>query len=103
MSNLWLEQQKQMTERQVKALTEADARVEKICGHDLGRWFVAFETEIRPGRGRDLSAWASDGEYMATQYLDVYGHGSLVVSSIDVMHNDADEEHFDEEGNCEHE
>lgn len=103
MSNLWLEQQEQMTERQIKALTEADARVEKICGEDLGRWHVAFEQEQRPGRGHDLSAWAANGEYMATQYLDVYGNGSLVVSSIDVMHNDYDDDHFNAEGNCEHE
>ena len=59
--------------------------------------------ETRPGRGQDLSAWATDGEYMATQHLDVYGNGPLIVSSIELMHNDADEEHFDEDGNCEHE
>lgn len=103
MSNLWFEQQEQMTERQVKALSEADARAQNICGQGLGRWHVAFEAETRPGRGQDLTAWATDGEYMATQYLDVYGNGPLIVSSIELMHNDADEEHFDEYGDCEHE
>ncbi len=102
-AELWIEQKKHLTEKQIKALEEAGGRVENICGQDLGRWHIALEEETRPGRGHDLTAWAADGEYMATQYLDPYGYGSLVVSSIDVMHNDADEEHFDENGDCEHE
>ncbi len=100
---VWIEQTEHMTERQIKAMEQAGGRVENICGQSLGRWHIAFEVETRPGRGRDLTAWAADGEYMATQYLDVYGNGSLVVSSIDVVHNDSDEEHFDEYGDCEHE
>ena len=101
-AELWIEQKKHLTAKQIKALEEADGRVENICGQDLGRWHIALEEETRPGRGHDLTAWAADGEYSATQYLDPYGYGSLVVSSIDVMHNDADEEHFDENGDCEH-
>lgn len=101
MSELWVEQTEHMTERQIKAMEEADQRVKSICGHDLGRWHIAFEAETRPGRGRDLTAWAADGEYMATQYLDPYGDGALVVSFIDLVHNDSDEDHFTEEGTCE--
>lgn len=103
MSSVWGEQRDQLTDRQLKALEDSDRRVQAICGQDLGRWHIAFEDETRKGRGRDLTAWAADGEYMATQYLDPYGNGALVVSEINLIHNDADEDHFDEYGNCEHE
>lgn len=99
-AELWIEQKEQLTEKQVKALEEADVRVGKICGTDLGRWHIALDPETRPGRGHDLTAWAADGEHMATQYLDPYGYGPLVVSSIDLIHNDDDEDHFDAEGEC---
>lgn len=90
-----------LTDKQQKALDEAERRIQVITGARLGCWHIAYEPEIRPGRGHDLSAWASDGEHMATQYLDPYGHGALVVSSIDLIHNDSGEDHFDEDGICE--
>ncbi|MCQ1951597.1 hypothetical protein NNX28_16895 [Arthrobacter sp. zg-Y859] len=89
-----------LTDRQQKALEQAERRIEVITGTDLGEWHIAYQPESRPGRGHDLSAWASDGEHMATQYLDPYGNGALVVYSIDLIHNDSDEEHFDEDGIC---
>lgn len=89
-----------LTQKQVKALDEATGRAEKIAGQDLGQWHVSYRPESRPGRGHDITAWAADGEYMATQYLDPYGNGPLVVSAIDLLHNDSDEDHFDPEGCC---
>ena len=87
---------------QVKALESAEDRAETITGQNLGKWHIAYQEETRPGRGHDISAWASDGEYLATQYLDPYGNGALVVSQINLLHNDIDEDHFDEYGDCEH-
>ena len=90
-----------LTDRQQKALEVAERRIEVITGSNLGEWHIAYQPESRPGRGHDISAWACDGEYLATQYLDPYGNGDLVVSGIDLIHSDSDEEHFDEDGICE--
>lgn len=92
-----------LTDRQQKALDRATRRVENITGTSTWDWSIAYQPEIRPGRGHDLTAWAADGEHLAIQYLDPYGSGALVVSEINVLHNDADWDHFDDEGNCEHE
>lgn len=89
-----------LTVKQAKALDRATEQAEKIAGQDLGQWHVSYQPESRPGRGHDISAWATDGEYMATQYLDPYGNGPLVVSAIEVLHNDGDDDHFDPEGRC---
>lgn len=92
-----------LTEKQVKALEKAEGRVENIAGQDLGNWHIAYREESRPGRGHDIYAWAADGEFMATAYIDVYGSLSLVVCAIELIHSDGDEDHFDEYGDCEHE
>ena len=92
-----------LTERQIKALDEAEQRVENIAGQNLGNWHIAYAEEVRPYRGHDITAWAADGEFMATAYIDVYGNGPLVVSAIELIHNDSDEGHFDDNGDCEHE
>ena len=105
MKTFWLppEDMAKLTAKQIKALEEADKRAEHIAGQDLGRWHIAYEEETRPGRGHGITAWAADGEYLATKYLDPYGNGPLVIAELDLIHNDSDEEHFDDEGNCEHE
>lgn len=103
MSAVWAEDLARITEKQAKAMEEADGRLANIAGQDLGRWHITYELEQRPGRGHDIVAWASDGEFMATAYVDVYGRLSLVVSAIELIHNDGDEDHFDEHGDCEHE
>ena len=97
------EDRARLTAKQLKAMDEADDRVQNITGTDLGMWHIAYGEETHPGRGHDITAWAADGEHMATQYLDPYGSGPLVLCAIDVLHNDADEDHFDENGDCEHE
>ena len=89
-----------LTSKQIAALDEAAARVDRITKSLLGSWDIVFRPEQRPGRGRDIIAWLADGEYVATLYCDVYGNGPLIVGSFDLIHNDADEEHGDEEGNC---
>lgn len=99
--SVWQEDAARLTEKQVKALEEADGRVENIAGQNLGRWYITYEQEHRPGRGHDITAWAADGEFMATAYVDVYGRLSLTVSAIELIHNDGDEDHFDENGDCE--
>ncbi|GAA1337280.1 hypothetical protein [Arthrobacter roseus] len=92
----------ELTIRQVEALTQAHTRIHKIIGTHLGDWSIRYAEEIRPGRGHDITAWVADGEHTATQYLDPYGNGPLIVSRMIILHNDADEEHFDDEGNCNH-
>lgn len=91
-----------LTEKQTLALVEATGEAERITGGEtIGRWHISYEAETRPGRGHCIVAWAANGEYLATQYLDPYGRGSLVVAELNVIHNDYDEEHFDENGACE--
>lgn len=92
-----------LKDRQVAELETMHARAKKITGEDLGRWHIAYDDESRPGRGHSITAWAADGENLATAYLDPYGHGPLVICSVELIHNDSDEEHFDEDGRCEHE
>lgn len=89
-----------LTTRQVAALEEAAGRVSRMTGGSIRTWDIVFHPEVRPGRGNDITAWWADGENMATQYVDVYGNGSLVVSETDLTHNDSDEDHFDEDGIC---
>lgn len=64
------------TERQSHALTEflehAQAHGLDIREHSIE---ISYRPETRPGRGHDLVAFASDGERMATAYIDVYGNG----------------------------
>lgn len=91
-----------LTPRQVSELETMNTRAEKITGAILGPWAIAYQDESRPGRGHSITAWAADGENLATAYLDPYGHGPLVIAEIDLIHNDADEDHFDAEGKCEH-
>jgi len=90
-----------LTEKQQAALDDAIERVEKITGSNLRDWSIEYKPETRPGRGHDIVAWSADSDYIANQYLDPYGNGPLIVCSIDVIHNDAEEDHFDEDGNCE--
>lgn len=89
-----------LTEKQQVALDEAAARVERITKDVPSSWDIAFRPERRRGRGRDIVAWTADGEHVATLYCDVYGNGPLVVGSFDLMHNDSDDDHGDDEGNC---
>lgn len=89
-----------LNEKQKNALDKAAQRVRAITGSNLGIWDIAYRDEVRPGRGHDITAWMADGEHMAIQYLDPYGHGALVVSAIDLIHNDADEDHFNSLGHC---
>lgn len=97
------EDRTKLTERQMTALDHADKRIRHMLDVDLGQWFISYQEEIRPGRGHDLTAWAADGEHLATQYLDPYGNGPLVLCELELLHNDADEDHFDDNGDCEHE
>lgn len=64
------------TERQDCALAEffehARAHGLDIREHNIE---ISYRPETRPGRGHDLVAFASDGERMATAYIDVYGNG----------------------------
>lgn len=99
MSTLF-EDMARLTEKQKTALDKAAERVKDMSGSNLGLWGIVFHPETRPGRGHDITAWAADGEHVATQYLDVYGHGSLVISAIDVIHNDSNEDHFNSLGVC---
>jgi hypothetical protein len=94
------EDEKRLTNRQKVALDKAAERVKVITGSALSLWDIAFNEEIRPGRGHDITAWSADGEHIATQYLDPYGHGALVIAATDLIHNDSDEEHFNSLGNC---
>lgn len=95
------EDEKLLTDKQKAALNKATERVRTITGYTPGLWDIAFSEETRPGRGRDITAWTADGEHLATQYLDPYGHGALVIAALDLIHNDADEEHFNSLGHCE--
>lgn len=90
-----------LTEKQETSLDEAEKRVEAMTGESLVRWHIEYQPETRPGRGHDISAWGLTDRYLATQFLDPYGNGSLVVSEYNVIHNDGDDDHFDDEGNCE--
>jgi len=89
-----------LTTKQQAALNKAEERAEAITESSLGLWDISFRDETRPGRGHDITAWYADGEHLVVQYLDPYGSGPLVVSSLDLIHNDDDEEHFNDEGNC---
>lgn len=94
------EDAKRLTDRQKKALESAEKRAAAITGTTVGLWDITYAPETRPGRGHDITAWHADGEHVVTQYLDVYGHGALVVASMEVLHNDADEDHFNSLGHC---
>ena len=94
------EDRAQLTSKQLIALDEAADRTDRITKSVLGSWDIVFHPETRPGRGKAITAWMADGEHVATYYCDVYGYGSLVVGSFDLIHNDSDEEHGDDEGNC---
>lgn len=94
------EDRARLKNKQVVALDKAMQRAEEITGTLLGSWDIVFRDETRPNRGHDLVAWAGDSDYVVTQYLDPYGSGPLVVSTIDVIHNDSEEDHFNEDGGC---
>jgi hypothetical protein len=83
-----------LKEKQIAALNEGLKRAEKIAGGSFADWDIVFREEARPGRGHEIIAWTGDSDYVVTQYLDPYGSGPLVVCTIDVIHNDSDEEHF---------
>jgi len=95
------EDAQRLTGKQKTALDKAGKRAAAITGSSVGLWDITYQPETRPGRGHDITAWAADGEHLVTQYLDVYGHGALVVAALDLIHNDADEEHFNSLGHCE--
>ncbi|MDQ0756104.1 hypothetical protein [Arthrobacter sp. B3I4] len=99
--SIWNHDLPRLTEKQRAALELAARRVENMHGSHLGFWGIVYAEEVRPGRGHDITAWAADGEAIATQYLDPYGNGPLVFSQTELIHNDADEDHHDEDGNCE--
>ncbi len=98
--SIWNHDLTRLTEKQVIALEGATSRIERAHGASLGFWGIVYAEEVRPGRGHDITAWAADGELIATQYLDPYGNGPLVLSSTDLIHNDSDEEHFNDDGIC---
>lgn len=83
----------QPTDRQAAALERflEDARRHgvEVQRHQLE---VTYREEVRPGRGHDLFVFASDGERMATAYLDVYGNGSATsIHEVTVLcHPDSD-------------
>jgi hypothetical protein len=91
----------QLTQKQETALDDALVRVEAMTGSEMRDWSIEYKPETRPGRGHDIIAWTADSDYMANQYMDPYGNGTLVIARTEVIHNDADEDHFDDEGNCE--
>ena len=95
------EDAQQLNAKQRAALNKAAKRAEAITGSSIGLWGVVYHPETRPGRGHDITAWTADGEHVVTQYLDPYGHGALVVAALDLIHNDADEDHFNSLGHCE--
>jgi hypothetical protein len=95
------EDRPRLKEKQIAALDKGLKRAEAITGTSLATWDIVFREETRPGRGHDLIAWTGDSDYVVTQYLDPYGNGPLVVCTIDVIHNDSDEDHFNEYGVCE--
>lgn len=95
------EDEKRLTEKQKAALDRAARRAKVITGTTPGLWDISFSEEVRPGRGHDITAWSADGEHVVTQYLDPYGHGALVIAETTLLHNDADEEHFNSLGHCE--
>ena len=94
------EDAQRLTDKQKAALSKASERASAITGSTIGLWDIAFHPEVRPGRGHDITAWTADGEHVVTQYLDPYGHGALVVAALDLIHNDADEDHFNSLGRC---
>ncbi|WNM64575.1 hypothetical protein SEA_MIDNIGHTRAIN_88 [Arthrobacter phage MidnightRain] len=97
---IWNHDLPRLTEKQRIALERAEARIERAHGTSLGHWGIVYAEEARPGRGHDITAWAADGELIATQYLDPYGSGPLVLASTEVIHNDSNDDHFKDDGNC---
>lgn len=55
-------------------------------------WDFAWGDEIRPGRGRDFSAFYCDGEILAQITMDPYGAGDESIASLQWFHASADEE-----------
>lgn len=97
---IWNHDLPRLTEKQRIALDGAESRVERAHGESLGHWGIVYAEEARPGRGHDITAWAAGDGLIATQYLDPYGNGPLVLSSTDLIHNDSDEDHFKDDGTC---
>ena len=94
------EDRPRLKEKQIAALDAGLKRAETIAGGSFACWDIVFREETRPGRGHEIIAWTGDSDYVVTQYLDPYGNGPLVVCTIDVIHNDSDEDHFNEDGHC---
>ena len=87
-----------LTERQRAAWPEAvqdiRAYTYQDVPHDLNdySWMVHFDDEVRPGRGRRLSAIWCDGYNFAQVLMDVYGYPSVSVAELTWLHNSEDDE-----------
>jgi hypothetical protein len=92
-------QNREMTERQVAALAEMIADVRVNHGIEMSEWDrhnhdwrTTFADEVRPGRGHDLDLLYLDGESVVQITLDSYGHGHLSIGATLWSHNSSDDE-----------
>lgn len=85
-----------MTEQQAHywacVLAEAEAHVGYPVDTSPYYWFMEWAEEVRPGRGHDLNAMWVDADYYIQVLMNVYGHYSIVVAGLNVIHNSSDEE-----------
>lgn len=87
------------TDRQLAAWPDKVAEAQRYVNTstipdsiDHWEWLMDWADEVRPGRGRDLSATYSDGEYLVQITLDVYGHGDVSVAETTWVHSSSFEE-----------
>lgn len=90
-------QEPQFTDRQVAAWPEAIAEAQRYVTtggvpEELFYWYVNWREETRPGRGHDIDAHWSDGEYFVHITMDVYGHYTVSVAETEWLHSSAWEE-----------
>lgn len=87
------------TERQAAAwlgaITEAQRYVPtSTITNDITSswWTIAWDDEVRPGRGQRFTGMWTDGEYLVHVWMDVYGYPDVAVATLDWLHNSSDEE-----------